>query len=221
MSASPDSFSRTRLKAGCNYSPTLKRANRRMTMFSPAFGGDRGPQVLDRLAGVLVLVDVLLLQQHDLFHPLAELALGDLRADVLGLVGGLLLEDAQLGLLRVLGDLLLGDVERVGRRDLQGNLARELLEVVVAGDEVGLAVDLHEHADLAGRVDVRRDRAFAGGALAALGGLRLALDAQDLDRLLDVAVALDERLLAVHHPGPGLIAEGLDVLGADGRFCHV
>ena len=44
-------------------------------------------------------------------------------------------------------------------------------EVVVAGDEVGLAVDLDEHADLAVGVDVGCDDALGGLALAALGGL--------------------------------------------------
>ena len=39
---------------------------------------------------------------------------------------------------------------------MQRDLAGELLEVVVAGDEVGLAVDLDQHADLAVGVDVAR-----------------------------------------------------------------
>src|SRR3954451_14482399 len=65
------------------------------------------PKLLDRLAVVLVGVDVLLVEQHDLLHPLAQLALGDLWAHVLGLVGGLLLEDAQLSLLRLLRDFVL------------------------------------------------------------------------------------------------------------------
>ena len=82
------------------YSPTAKRAKRRMTTFSPVLARQVVPQLLDRLAVVLVGVDVLLLEQDDLLHPLAQLALDDLRADVLGLVGGLLLEDAQLGLAR-------------------------------------------------------------------------------------------------------------------------
>src|SRR5947208_5497945 len=107
MSASPDSFSRTRLNAGAE--ATLATAGRPL----PADREAREPadddvlagrprevraQVLDRLAVVLVRVDVRLLEQDGVLHPLAQLALGDLRADVLGLVGGLLLEDAQLGL---------------------------------------------------------------------------------------------------------------------------
>src|SRR3712207_2152271 len=65
--------------------------------------GRRRAQVLDRLAAVLVAVDVLLVEQNDLGEPLAQAALGDLRAHVLGLVLSLLLVDAQLGLARLLG----------------------------------------------------------------------------------------------------------------------
>ncbi len=42
---------------------------------------DRGTQLLDRLAVVLVRVDVLLLEQHDLLEPLLHPALGDLLLD--------------------------------------------------------------------------------------------------------------------------------------------
>jgi len=47
-------------------------------------------------------------------------------------------------------------------------------------------------------------------------GLRL--DAQDLDRAFHVALGLGERSLGIHHPGPGSIAEGLDVGGRDRHF---
>ena len=54
-------------------------------------------KLLDRLAVVLVAVDVRLLEQRDLLAPLGELALDDPLADVLGLalLGGLLLEDGR------------------------------------------------------------------------------------------------------------------------------
>ena len=52
-----------------------------------------------------------------------------------------------------------------------------------ARHEVGLAVDLDQHADAAARVDVRLDQAFAGGAARALLGLRDAALAQRVDRL--------------------------------------
>src|SRR5215211_3419916 len=217
MSASPESLSRMRRKAVRDSLPDLEAREAADDHVLAGLGRHRGAHVLDGLAGVLVLVDVLLVEQRDLLEPLAQPALGDLRPDVLGLVGGLLLVDPELGLLDLVGDLVLGDVLRAGGRDLHGHLARELLEVVVAGHEVGLAVDLDEHADLLRRVHVRGDDALGGLALTALGGLGLALDAQDLDGLVHVAVGFLEGLLAVHHPRAGAVAEGLDVLGADLR----
>src|SRR3954447_12108609 len=86
-------------------------------------------QVLDRLTAVLALVHVLLVQQHDLLQPLAQPALGDLRPHVLGLVGGLLLEDPPPPPPVLGGDVLLRHVERRGLGDVQGDVARELLEV--------------------------------------------------------------------------------------------
>src|SRR3954468_19496088 len=119
MSASPDSLSRTRVNAGSGsmagpraaglladgeareppHDDVLARLRRQL-----------GTQLVDRLAVELVRVDVLLLEQDRLLHPLAQLALGDLRADVLGLVGGLALEDAQLGLALLRRDVILGDI---------------------------------------------------------------------------------------------------------------
>ena len=48
------------------------------------------------------------------------------------------------------------------------DVVRELAEVVVEGDEVGLAVDLEEDADLAAGVDVGLDEALARRARADL-----------------------------------------------------
>src|SRR4051812_36371780 len=171
-----------------------------------------GAKLLDRLAVVLVGVDVLLVEQHDLLHPLAQLAFGDLRAHVLGLVGRLLLEDAQLGLLGLPGDLVLGDVLRGRQRgDVQRDVAGERDEVVVARDEVGVAVDLDEHADLAVGMDVGLDGALGGLAAGELRRAAEPLDPQPLDRLVDVAGRLGQGLLAIHHPRAGAVAQGLDV----------
>ena len=96
-------------------------------------------------------------------------------------------------------------------------LLGQALEVVGARHEVGLAVDLDQHADLAAHVDVVADDPFLGGAAGALGGRGHALLAQDLDRLVEVAAGLGQRRLAVHHPGSGLVAELLHHLCRD---CH-
>src|SRR3954469_19163521 len=103
MRDSPDSFSRMRLNAG---SGTAAHPNQaaggspgRGGPVSPrgraslsdgvahealdddvlaGLGGEVAAQLLDGLAVVLVGVDVLLVEQHDLGHPLLELALDDL-----------------------------------------------------------------------------------------------------------------------------------------------
>src|SRR3954453_6655258 len=214
MSASPLSFSRMRSKTGSRADGELgEAADDDVLTGGP---GQLGAQLLDRLAGVLVAVDVRLPEQDDLLEPLVELALGDSRADLLGLVGGLLLEHAQLGLPGLVGHVLLGhplDGRHGG--DVQRDVAREGLEVVVTGDEVGVAVDLDEHADLGVGVDVGLHGALGGLAAAHLEGLVAELDAQQLDRGVDVAVGLAERVLAVHHARARAVAQLLDLRGGD------
>src|SRR3954469_19474639 len=192
--ASPESFRRTRSKAGgaLSCAPTSSRAiSRRARDAGPhrqaavkarrrpsslgahleageaadhdvlaGLGGGRGAELLDRLPAVLVGIHVRLVEQHVLLEPLAPAALDDLRARLLGLVLSLLLEDPLLGLAQLGRDLVLGHVLRRRGGDVQRDVTRELLEVGVLRDEVGLAVDLHEHADLARRVDVALDRAL-------------------------------------------------------------
>ena len=108
-------------------------------------------------------------------------------------------------------------VERGEARDLDGEVADELLELVGPGHEVRLAVDLDEHADAATGVDVARDEALAGVAAGLLGRRGEALLAQDEGRLLEVAVRLDQRALAVHEPGARRFAQFLDELRRDVR----
>ena len=62
------------------------------------------------------------------------------------------------------------------------------------------------------------DEALAGGTVGALRVALRALETQDLDGLLDVAVGLDERLLGVDHAGAELLAQRLDV--GDGEVGH-
>src|SRR5215204_344451 len=220
MSASPESFRRMRSKAGAKgLRPHLEAGEAADDDVLAGLTGQLGPDLLDRLAVVLVGVDVGLVEQDDVLHPGLELALGDLRAHVLGLVGGLALEHAQLRLPVRIRDLLLGDVagERAGG-DVERDVAGEGHEVVVAGDEVGVAVDLDEHADLGVAVDVGLDRALGGLAAAHLLGLDAEADAQQLHGLVEVAVGLLEGLLALHHPRARPVAELLDQLGRDAHF---
>src|SRR5690606_36140023 len=88
-------------------------------------------------------------------------------------------------------------------------------ELLVLRDEVGLAVELDERAGLTrvGRGDVDGDEALGRRAVLALGDALEALDAEDLESLLRVAVRLVERLLDVEHAGARALAQRLDVSG--------
>src|SRR5690606_31693817 len=93
-----------------------------------------------------------------------------------------------------------------------GDSADELLEIVGAGNEVRLAVQLHKDAQLAVVVDVAAHEPLRSSATGAALGLGDSLLAKVLDSLLHVAAVGLEGLLAVHHSGAGATAELLNVL---------
>src|SRR6185312_2004249 len=177
--------------------------------------GQLRPQRLERLAVVLGM-DRRLVQQHRVRQRFLEHALGDLVQHRLGpaLGGRLGPVDRELRRAEVVRDLGLGGEAQVAAaRDLHRHLAGEALELVVAGDEVGLAADLDHRADAAAAVDVGRDQAFAGAAAGPLAGRRDALLAEELDRGVHVAGGLDQGVAAVHHPRLGRLAQLFDVRG--------
>src|SRR3954468_19445737 len=154
-SASPDIFSRTRRKAALPLLVAPSSATGLLLSHLEAgeapdhhvlagAGGDLGAQLLDRLAVVLVLVDVPLHQQHRLLEPLAQAPLDHLLLHLLGLsVGrGLLRKDAGLGLAALLRPVLLRHVLRRRGSHVQGHVPGKRLEVLGARHEVRLAVDL-------------------------------------------------------------------------------
>src|SRR6185436_215755 len=182
---------------------------------------DRGDLVRDQVADGPLLVAERLIEEADLAEPLLELTLDDLGPDRLGLLLDRLVGE-KLGLLRVedvLGNAIGVDVLGTHPGDLDRQVADELLELVGARDEVGLAVDLDQHADAAARVDVARDEALAGVAARLLRGRRETALAEQDDGLLDVTVSLDEGVLAVHEARAGPLAQLLDRRGRD--VCHV
>ena len=87
------------------------------------------------------------------------------------------------------------------------------LELLTAGDEVGLALELDEGADLA--VDGEGDDALGVLPVAALGAGRQALFAQPLLGGLEVAAVGLQGPLGVHHPGASRLAQRLDILGSE------
>src|SRR5690606_13640733 len=153
---------------------------------------DLGAGLADQITdALLVVLHPILVHEADRLEELVDLPLDDLLEDVLRLL--LIAELGHVDLLLLgdlgLGDLLTAHVLRSGGGDVHGHLLHEVLEVRVAGDEVGLAVDLDHHADLA-VVDVAAHEAFGGNAT---GLARLAADpllAQPLLRLGEVAVGL-------------------------------
>jgi len=108
--------------------------------------------------------------------------------------------------------LLPRDVNWIRCGDLHGDVLHELLEVLGAGDKVGLAIDLDQHADLAARVDIRMDQPILGLPMLLLGGVGQALLSQVLDRPLEVSLGRLEGRLAVHHTGSGHLPEFVYVL---------
>ena len=117
------------------------------------------------------------------------------------------------------GHIFLADETRIGGRDVHGNVVHQALEVVGAGDEVALAVDFDQHADLASGVDVAGHRAFTGGARGLLGGGGNALLAQNDDSALDVALGFGEGVLAIHHGRVGFVTKFFYLCGGNVHGC--
>src|SRR6218665_860202 len=169
------------------------------------------------------LADLLLVVLHpELVHEthalvvLLHLAHEDLvpRGLGLALLLELLAEDLLLLLQPLGGKFLAGDVLGIGGGDVHGHLLHQVLEVRVAGDEVRLAVDLHEHADAAA-VHVGAHQTLGGHAAGLARQLGAELLAQPLLGLDEVTRGLAERLLAIHQARAGLLAEFLHHRGAD------
>src|SRR6185436_6218949 len=159
---------------------------------------DRDGLVLDE--GLLVEANLLVELGHLTFHHL----LGDMlrlsARDRLRKIDFLL---ARIGFRR---DVFLANELRIASRNVHGNVVHQFLEVLGASDEVALAVDLDQHADLAAGVDIAGNRALAGHAGSLLLRRGCSLLAENHDRLLHVARGLGEGLLAVHHWSAGGVA---------------
>ena len=164
MSASPESFSRIRRKAGSVTPPRPgsgrsggSRRSRRCSR--PARCAAPRSSCYSCLSSFTCFWSSSTTSSSHLFEP----ALDDLLLDVLGLAlgGGLLAQHAQLGLLRPRRPPRPRETySGFDGGHVQRHLAGELLELVGAGHEVGLAVDLDQRADLAAGVDVARHDAL-------------------------------------------------------------
>src|SRR5436309_2542893 len=167
--------------------------------------------------GLRVLPDVRLIEEHGLLEERVELALDDAHDDVVGLAGGsgLLLVDLPLARDHLGRHVVPRDPPGITRCDLHGHLAGQAAELVRASHEVRLAVHLDEHADAALAVDVGIDDSLRRLPAHALPYRGQALGPQDLPGAFDIATRFDERSLAIHHPGPGLLAQEPNDFGRD------
>src|SRR6266571_476037 len=158
-----------------------------------------------------------LLHEAEFLVELLHLAVHDLLDDGVGLPRGarLLPVDVPLLLQDRRGDLLAIHEARLRGRDVHRQILDQRLEVGGPGDEVGLAVHLHQDPDPAPGVDVGADRALGGRPRGALGRGGLAALPQDLVGRLEIAPGLDQGGLAVHHRRPAALAELLHHRGVD------
>ena len=90
-----------------------------------------------------------------------------------------------------------------------GNALDEVHELLVLAHEVGLGVDLDDHAHTIDDGGV--SHALGGDAAGLLGGSGQALLPQELHGLVHVAVRGGQGLLAVHHAHAGHLAQGLHI----------
>src|SRR6266436_2112874 len=178
--------------------------------------------VLDRALSVGI-AEERLLEQAVLLEELVQLAGDDLLQHRLrlALLEQLRAVDALLLREDALGNVFTAQPARIAPGDLHGDVLHQRLELLVAGREVRLAVDLDQHADLAAQVDVRPHRALCGAAAGLLPRRGQALLPQPGDRLLDVAARLQQGLLAVHHPRAGLLAQVLHHRRRHFRHCEL
>src|SRR5690606_5152634 len=97
------------------------------------------------------------------------------------------------------------DVGGLGGRGGRDDGVGELLELFVLRDEVGFGVQLDQRAVLGG------DEALGGGPAGPFADILGALDAQQFDRLVEVALGLHQRVLRVQHAGAGQLPKSFDV----------
>jgi len=118
-----------------------------------------------------------------------------------------LVHQALLGVVGARRGVLAADVGRRGLAHVVGQIGGQLAELLVAGDEVGFAVDLHEHAQGLAGIGPGGDDALVGAPVGLLGRGGQPLGAEVVDGLVHIAAALHEGLLAVHHAGGGFLAK--------------
>ena len=104
------------------------------------------------------------------------------------------------------------------RKHALGDPLGKRLEVVVAGNEIGLAVDLHDGTGATVLGDGRHHKALVGLHCGPIRGDFLALLSENTDGLVKVAISLLQGVLAVHHADAGGVAQLFYLLGRNTHF---
>ena len=136
-------------------------------------------------------------------------------ADVVNLIGDCLIN----GLVAKLGSLELLDVSWVALNDNCSKIASKASELWVSTNKVSLAGELENCTSLAVWADESSNGALVGVAASTLNCLSNAHSTKDVYCLLNIALSLDECLLALHHRRAGHITKLLNK--CCGNLCHV
>jgi hypothetical protein len=94
----------------------------------------------------------------------------------------------------------------------------QALKIVGASDEIAFAVHFHQHTDFSTGVNVATDQTFRGGSLSLLLRSCLALLAQDIDGLVDVAARFGQGVAARGEACARAVAQVLHKLRRNIRF---
>src|SRR5215469_16283242 len=185
-----------------------------------------GDGLVDFLAdGHGFVLDVVLLIEARFFIELLHLALDDLLDDLLWLPSGARLGAVNLAFLlqHFRSHISSADVAGIDGGDVHGHVMAKILEGFGSRDEVALAIDLDDHADLPARMNVVSDQTLCGFARGPLGSGRLAFFAENFDRLLEEVLGarripqmgrcVNESCAAIAEPGVGSLPKFLYELG--------
>src|SRR5258708_3767092 len=173
--------------------------------------------------GHALVLDVVLFVETIFLVELFHLSVDDFLDNRLGLAGCQRLRLVNIAFLleHLRGHFFAPHIAGIERRDVHGDVMRELLEGLRARHKVRLAVQLHHYADFPARVDVAADQSFAGFALCFLRGRSLTLLPENLDSLLDHAVRFHERRAAIRKTGAGPLAQFFNKLRWNFHSCRL
>src|SRR5215510_9563407 len=99
--------------------------------------------------------------------------------------------------------------------DMKRDIFYKLAEILVSRYEIGFAIYLYEHTNLALKMNVRGNNPFLCCARGFLCGTGDTFRAQNRFGFLQISAALDESPLAIHESGVGLFTELLNEFWID------